>query len=173
MRSIVMAMLLIFTAAVVLADTHRVLADGQVDFSAFKTFVVRQGYPTSRQPPSGNQGTKRTPDVDLKLTQAVRDALRSALSTKGIKETLDSADLIVNFRIEVDEHPKTFNGEFGLGHPAFVAGLVVIDLTNAATDTVIWHAHYIDDEKSSDKLEKRLPDDVRKILSEYPPKKKK
>src|SRR5580765_4881155 len=100
-----MLVCLILPAALMIADTHRVLADGQTDFSAFKTFVIREGYPTSGQPPSGNQGTKRTPDADPKLTQAVRDALRLTLSAKGIKEKLDSADLIVNFRIEVTPHP--------------------------------------------------------------------
>ena len=173
MRGILMLLMLILPAALVLADTHRVLADGQVDFSAFKTFVVRQGYPTSRQPGSGNQGTKRTPDVDPKLTQAVRDVLRSALSFKGIKETLDTADLIVNFRIEVDSHPKEFPGQFSTGHPAFVAGIVVIDLTNAATDTIVWHGQYIDNEETLAKIEKHLPENVKKLLSEYPPKKKK
>jgi hypothetical protein len=127
-----MFLLLILPAALVLADTHRVLADGQVDFSVFKTFVVRQGYPTSRQPGSGNQGTKRTPDVDPKLTQAVQYVLRSA----------------------------------------FVAGIVVIDFTNAATDTIVWHGQYIDDEETSAKIEKHLPENVKKLLSEYPPKKK-
>jgi hypothetical protein len=171
-RGILILLLLIFPAALLAADTHRVIANGQVDFSAFKTFVVRQGYPTSRQPPSGNQGTKRTPDVDPKLTQAVRDALRSTLSSKGIKETLDSADLIVNFRIEIDSHPKEFPGQFSSGHAAFVAGIVVIDLTNAATDTIIWHGQYIDEEETSAMIEKHLPENVKKLLSEYPPKKK-
>jgi hypothetical protein len=101
-----MLLLLIFPAAGLLGDTHRLVADGKIDFSAFKTFVVREGYPTSGQPSSGNQGTNRTPDVDPKLIQAVRDALRSTFSSRGMKETLDSVDLIVNFRIEVATQPK-------------------------------------------------------------------
>ena len=153
-RSIGMLLLLIFPASVLLADTHSVVADGKVDFSAFKTFVVREGYPTSGQPSSGNQGTKRTPDVDSKLTQAVRDAIRSAFSSRGIKENLDSADLIVNFRIEVATHPKA------------VTGIVIVDLTNTATDTTIWHGQHIDNEESLARLEKRLPNAIRTMLSE-------
>jgi hypothetical protein len=168
-----MLLLLVFPAALPAADTHRIVTDEKTDFSAFKTFVIREGYPTSRQPSSGNQGTKRMPDADPKLTQAIRDAVRSVLSSKGIKETLDSADLIVNFRIEVTTHPKEFPGEFGrTGHPAFVTGIVAVDLTNSATDSIIWHGQYIDNEETSAKLEKHLPDDTKKLLSEYPPKKK-
>jgi hypothetical protein len=170
-RRILMVLLLIFPAAVLLADTHRVIAL-PVDFSIFKTFVVREGYPTSGQPASGNQGTKRVPDIDAKSTQLVRDALRSTLSSKGIKETPDSADLIVNFRIEVDAHPKECPGQLSGGHAAFFAGIVVIDITNSATDTNIWHGQYIDDEETSSKVEKHLPENVKKLLSEYPPKKK-
>ena len=172
MRSLLM-LLPIFSAAMLIADTHRVIADETTDFSAFKTFVVRQGYPTAMQPGSGNQGTKRLPDVDPKWTQAVHDALRATLSSRGLNETLDSADLIVNFRVEVTTHSKAPSGEFGSGHPAFVTGIVVVDFTNPATDAVIWHTQYIDNEESSTKVEKRLADDVKKLLSEYPPKKKK
>jgi len=156
-----MLLLLIFPASVLLADTHRVGADGKIDFSAFKTFVVREGYPTSGQPSSGNQGTKRTPDVDPRLTQSVRDALRSTFSSRGIKENPNSADLIVNFRIEVAMHSKE------------VTGIVIVDLTNTATDTIIWHGQCIDEEETSAKVEKHLPENAKKLLSEYPPKKKK
>jgi hypothetical protein len=149
-----MLLLLIFPAAGLLGDTHRLVADGKIDFSAFKTFVVREGYPTSGQPSSGNQGTNRTPDVDPKLIQAVRDALRSTFSSRGMKETLDSVDLIVNFRIEVATQPKE------------VTGIVVVDLTNTATDTIIWHGQHIDNEESSARLEKRLPSAIKTMLSE-------
>jgi hypothetical protein len=172
LRSI-LTLLLIFPAALLIADTHRVIVDQTIDFSAFKTFVVRQGYPAAMQPSLGNQGTKQLPDVDPKLTQAVRDALRSTLSSRGIKETLDSADLIVNFRVEVTAHSKAPSGEFGIGHSSYVTGIVIVDLTNPATDAVIWHAQYIDNEESSAKVEKRLTDDVKKLLLEYPPKRKK
>jgi hypothetical protein len=155
-----MLLLMIFPAAQLVADTHGALADTKVDFSAFKTFVVREGYPTSRQPGSENKETKRTPDVELKLTQTVRDALRSTLSSKGIKETFDSPDLIVNFRVEV----ATLRKE--------VTSIVVVDLTNTSTDTTIWHGQHIDNEESSAKLEKHLPDAIRKMLSDNPTKKK-
>lgn len=163
----------IFSTVMLIADTHRVIADETIDFSAFKTFVVRQGYPTSGQPPSGNQGTKRLPDVYPELTQAIHAALRSTLTSKGLKETLDTADLIANFRVEVTTHSKAPSGDFGMGHPSFVTGIVVVDLTNPATDALIWHAQYIDNEESSAKVEKRLTVDVKKLLSGYPPKKKK
>ena len=159
MRSIWMLLLLSVPATLLLADTHRVIA-GKIDLSEFKTFNVRQDYPTSQQPGEGTSGTNRTPNVEPKLTQAVRDALRSAFSSRGLKETLNSADLIVNFRIEVATHYKE------------VTGIVVVDLTNTATDTSIWHGQHIDNEESSAKLEKRLPIAIKTMLLENPPKKK-
>ena len=169
MRGILILLLLIFPAALLAADSHRVIANGQVDFSAFKTFVVRQGYPTSRQPGSGNQGTKRTPDVDPKLTQAVRDALRSRFPL-GIKETR-FADLIVNFRIEVAYTLKSSQGSLVWDTPHSLQASSSIDLT-AVTDTIIWHGQYIDDEETSAKVRNICPKNVKKLLSEYPPKKK-
>ena len=152
MRSILMLLLLIFPAALMLADTHRDFA-GNIDFSAFKTFVVRQGYPTSRQPSPENQGTKRTPDVDSKLTQAVQDALRSTLSSKGLKETLETPRLLFPFARAVVANAK-------------------VTVTNTATNTTIWYGQHIDNEQSSASLEKYLPDAIRKMISNSPPKKK-
>jgi hypothetical protein len=156
MRSIVKLLLLIFPTALILADTHGVASGVNVDLSAFKTFVVHEGYPALRP---ANKEPHKTPDVDSKLNQAVHNAIRAALTSKGIKETLDSPDLLVSYRVEVATQPKE------------VTGIVVIDLTNATSGTTIWHGQHIDDESSLAKLEKRLPDAIRKMLSDNSSKK--
>ena len=129
-----------------IVDSHGAVGDGRVDFSAFKTFQVREGY--------------RTTEVDARLNHAVQNAIRAALTSRGIKETPGSPDLIANYRVEVTTQQKE------------VTGIVVIDLTNVATDRTIWHGQHIDDAGSSAKLEKRLPDAIKKMLSDNPTKKK-
>ena len=138
-------LLLIFPTALILANTHGVAPYDRVDLSTFKTFALREGYPASK---------------DTKLDQAVHGAIRAALTSKGIKETLESPELVVNYKVEVATQRKE------------VTGIVVIDLTNSATNTTIWHGQHIDDEESSAKLEKRLPDAIRKMFSDNPSKKK-
>ena len=151
MRRLLM-LLPMLSAALLIADTHGAVT-GQVDFSAFKTFVVRQSYTESHE-------TSKPENVPPKLSQAVRDALRSTLSARGIKEAVDSADLLVNFRVEVATQRKE------------ATAIVVVELINTATDTTIWHGQHIDNDESATKLEKRLPDAIRKMLSENPQKKK-
>jgi hypothetical protein len=51
-------------------------------------------------------------------------------------------------------------------------GTLVIDLTKSGTDSVVWHGTYADDESSAANLAKNLPKDAKKLLSEYPPKKR-
>jgi hypothetical protein len=154
-----------------MADTHTVVTDRTVDFSVFKTYVIRDGYPTYEVPLRLFRG--RPAAADPKSVQAIRDAIRLALSSKGLTETLDSADLIVNFRTEMDTHPREFPGFINpMGQPAIAMGMVSVDLSIAESDNAIWHAHYIEYEDSLAKVEKRLPGDAKKLLAEFPPKKK-
>ena len=172
MKSMLIFLLMTVSAAAWVKDNRLVVADDKSDFSSFRTFVVREGDPPPRQPGSRGPVRTRTLDVDPKLGEAIKDAIRSVLSAKGMKETLESADLIVYFRIEVEMKGKEYPGDFGLGHPEFTMRMVVIDLTLPTTNNTIWHGAYVENEESPSKIEKKLPDDARKLLSEYPPKKK-
>jgi hypothetical protein len=163
-KSVLMMMMML------MADTHTVVTDKTVDFSAFKTFVIHEGYPTFEVPLRFSRG--QIVAADPTLVQAIRTAIRNVLSSKGLTEASDSVDLIVNFRIEIEAHQAEFPG-FILrnSQPAFSVGMISIDLSDAKSDTAIWHAHYIENEESTVKVEKRMPGDVKKLLSEFPKKK--
>lgn len=55
----------------------------------------------------------------------------------------------------------------------FVEGTLVIDMTAGEPGTLIWRGVYRDNEKNSARFSEKLPGDAKKLLSEYPPKKKK
>jgi hypothetical protein len=54
----------------------------------------------------------------------------------------------------------------------FVEGVLVIDMIAGTPGTLVWRGVYRDNEKSSAKFSDKLPGDARKLLSEYPPKRK-
>jgi hypothetical protein len=51
-------------------------------------------------------------------------------------------------------------------------GTLVIDVTTTASGKLVWHGVYQRVEDNATKLSKKLPDDAKKLLSDYPPKKK-
>ena len=51
-------------------------------------------------------------------------------------------------------------------------GTLVIDMTKAGTPSVVWHGTYLDDEVNASNLAKNLPKDAKKLLAEFPPKRK-
>ena len=144
------------------ADTHHIEVDDKIDFSGFKTFLVREGQVTSRNAELNNKLTLKT----------IEDAIRLGLSSKGLKETANGADLIVSFNLtESGQRGAPPPGERGAVHLS--AGILVVDMTKRDTNSLIWHGIYSDTEESPARLAKRLPGDARKLVSEYPPKKKK
>jgi hypothetical protein len=51
-------------------------------------------------------------------------------------------------------------------------GTFQIDMKRRDTNGLIWHGVYTDEEANAAKLAERLPGDAKKLISEYPPKKK-
>jgi hypothetical protein len=158
---------LLFLTSLGLANTHHVDADNKTDFAAFKTFMIRARDATIRQP-FPNKLMSRAPEIDPKLTQAIGDAIRSGLASKGLKEKNDSPDLIVNLSLELLIQRGEVAGDFGGGHHSLYMGTIGLDLTVSATNVTVWHGIYVDEEKSPSKLNQKLPNDVRRLLSEYP-----
>lgn len=158
--TVVLAILLL--APILAADTHHIEVDDKADFSAFKTFVVRDGLATSRRAEINNT---------LLLTK-IQDAIRTGLSAKGLHETPDRPDLIVTFNL-AEQGQRGVVGR-GIRNSQVVTtseGTLVIEMTSG--DNLVWHGTYTDGEGDAAKLAQRLPDDAKKLISEYPPKKKK
>lgn len=163
MKPAAVLLILLLIGPVLAADDHFVVSDEKTDFSTFKTFAVREGKASSRELEINNKLTLKT----------VEDTIRSGLLSKGLKESPDRPDLVVTFTLD-EEGQRGVVGR-GLRNVRVVStseGTLVIHMTNRATNSLVWQGVYIDDEGSAAKLAKKLPDDAKKLLKEYPPKKK-
>jgi hypothetical protein len=162
MRHTAVLAILLLLAPVLLADTHHIEADDKADFSAFKTFVVREGRATSRKAEINN---------NTLLLTTIQAAIRTGLSSKGLKETPNRPDLIVTFSL-AEQGQRGVVGR-GIRNAQVVTtseGTLVIDMTSG--NGLVWHGIYTDDEGDAAKLARKLPDDAKKLIAEYPPKKK-
>ena len=149
--AIVTAMLF---ATLPLADRHHVVSDDKVDFSGLKTFSLAEGGATTTRPELNNP----------LIFKKIRDAIRVQLSAKGLTESQNRPDVMVNFTIGEDRP----NGPSVI----FDQGTLVIDMTARDGSSQIWHGVYTDDKSTPAKLAQKLPGKVRSLLSAYPPKKK-
>ena len=151
----------VFLSPLLLADEHHIDFDKKADFGSFKTFVFIDG----------KTGSLR-PEINSRLTlKAVGDAIRSELSSKGLKETQQDADLAVTFSITSIPLRGGTGPRASRGSPGF-RGTFNIDVTKRSTNELVWRGVYTDDESTAGKLAGKLPSDAKKLLSEYPPKKK-
>jgi hypothetical protein len=51
-------------------------------------------------------------------------------------------------------------------------GTLVIEMTRTGMPDLVWSGVYTDDEDNVTKLGNKLPDDAKKLVAQYPPKKK-
>lgn len=164
------------SAAVLVADDHSVLFDEDVDFSTFKTFAMRERRITSERP------ELRFPAV----MTAIDEAIRAGLTARGLKETPDRADLVVEYRATgVDWAIGPFGrpsvvqpGNRGRGGRAggatvnFTEVTLVIDLSHGDPALLVWRGVYHDTEENAGTLAQALPRDAAILLAKYPVRKK-
>jgi hypothetical protein len=132
---------LMLSVATLGADDRTISFDKTLDFSKIKTFAVQEPRPSLK------------PELDAaRLAARVSDVARQALRAKGLIETSEFPDVIVECRVT----------EFTL----------VIDLTTGPPAKLVWHGVYRRSNRSPSKLAARLPGEAKKLLSAYPPKKK-
>ena len=163
MRPAALFVLLVLIVPGLAADSHHVEVDEKADFSTFKTFVVREGRATSRKAEIKNTLTLKT----------IENAIRTGLSARGLTEIQDRADLIVTFSVaEEPQRVVTGRGIRDMQAVSHSVGTLVIDMTKAGTTSVVWHGTYLDDEVNASNLAKNLPKDAKKLLAEFPPKRK-
>jgi hypothetical protein len=141
---------------VLLPEPQHVVSDSTADFASLKTFSIREGRATTRRPELNNK----------LLFDKVEAAIRTQLLSKGLTETDDRPDMSVGFTVGEDRP----NGP----SVTFNQGTLVIDITARDTSKSVWQGVYRDGRNSSPaKVAEKLPDNVKKLLSAYPPKKKK
>lgn len=168
-RCMTLAMAIALLSAPLFADEKDIDFDQQSDFSKFQTFTIRQG-----------QITAKSPELNSPLVRKkIEDSIRAQLIAKGLHEA-NRPDLVVNFRFgaankrQVESFPA---GRWGRGRRLetfrFTEGTLVVNLMDTEGRELVWRGIYRDDESSAAKISNKLPDDIKKLFSDYPPKKKK
>lgn len=152
-------------AATLFGDDRSVTFDKNVDFATLRTFLVHDLRISSARPEIKNA---------LLATQVV-DAIRAALATRGLRETTDRPDLFVDPSVLTLPAGRGASpwGRLGRGPaPApLTDGTLVIDLTTP-TGSLVWHGVYRRPADKATTLAQKLPEDAKKLISNYPPKKK-
>ena len=169
MKFLPFALMFFLITPELLSDNRDVDHDPQADFSKFKTFTLREGTINSKAPDLNNALVRKKID----------EAIRTQLGAKGLQEVPNQADLVVTYRLgsaqkrEVETVPV---GPWGVRRRIeryrFTEGTLVVDMTTREPRDLVWRGVYRDDERNPAKISEKLPNDVKKLFSEYPPKKK-
>jgi hypothetical protein len=170
---------LLWSAAVV-ADDHIVEFDRQVNFSIIKTFALHT-----------EKVDVPTPELNNALVlKKISSGIRDELTAKGLKETADRPDVLVNYSLTGTAYTIGSGGRawpigpdgrgagraggpgVGVDPVGFIEGTLVIDLETRAPGALVWRGVYRESEKTGAKLNDKLAGEVKTLFSEYPPKKK-
>ncbi len=159
------------------AEGASITFENAVDFRALRTFAIVDGRIDARKPEINNR----------LFRQRMDDAIRAALTSKGLKEVADRPDMTVTYRIADGDYsvverrpnvwvPRTanqqgFNIPVGPKPVLFTEGTLIVDISNAS-NTLVWRGTYRDRETKSPSLSRNLSQDASKLLSKYPPKSK-
>ncbi len=164
MLSVIILSLLTVTAA---AQKVIVQFDRAADFSKYKTFAIRNGQLSSRNPALNSDLVKKRFDSDIERYLAAR----------GLTEVADHPDLNVVYRfgsarkMKVETYPA---GWYGWGTRAvrvpYAEGTLVLDLRDPSTHSLVWRAISSEDKEDPNKIEGKLDDMVKKSFDKYPPK---
>lgn len=157
MRAKALSLGFMLSAVLLFADDRSVDFDRHTDFSTLKTFALREGKVDSPRPELNN----------TLVLKKIGDGIRAELISKGLKETLNNPDIIVDYSVTGED----FAAQRG-GPAESSEGTLVVDMLKRDSRELIWRGVYRDSERSNAKLGQKLPGDAKKLLSEYPPKQK-
>ena len=144
--------------------------DQTIDFSRYKTFAIRDGQLSSRNPALNSPLIKKQIEADIENDLAKKGL---ALAATG------PADLIVRYtfgaarKTEIEAYPA---GWYGLGtryiRVPYAEGTLVIDFRDPTNHSLVWRAIAAEEKSDAAKIEGKLDDMVKKSIDKYPPKKK-
>ncbi len=144
--------------------------DQAVDFSRFRTFVIR-----------GHQLNSRNPALNSELVAKRIDGdIERYLGARGLTPVMEGpADLNVRYRfgsarkVELEQYPAGWRG-WGtrVVRVPYAEGTLVIDLRDPTTKSLVWRGISSVEKNDASKIEGKLDDMVKKALEKYPPKPK-
>jgi hypothetical protein len=144
--------------------------EADADFRAISSFAIAEG-----------QIHVNKPEINNRLfRQRMDDAIRAALTSKGLKEVTDRPDVTVSYQISDGDfsvverrQPLRIPGQDPPNMPVrhtpvlYTEGTLVVDVFNAS-NTLIWRGTYRDRETKTPSLSRNLSVDARKLLSKFP-----
>ncbi|HEV2198890.1 MAG TPA: DUF4136 domain-containing protein [Bryobacteraceae bacterium] len=162
--------LIVLLAPLAFAQKVTVEFDSAIDFSKYKTFLIRDGRLNSRNPALNSELVRKRLDSDIE----------SALTTRGLmKSATVRSDLNVRYtfgsvrKLETEAYPA---GWYGFGtrivRVPYAEGTLVIDLRDPTTRSLVWRGIAREEKNDPSKIEGKLEDMVRKSIEKYPPKPK-
>jgi hypothetical protein len=176
---LVIAVLLVPTLAVAQKTSYDF--DKTADFSSFKTYALKDGTSVGQ------------PLIDARIVAAI-DA---ELAAKGLTKSESTPDLFVVYHVAFDKQKdiSTYSSGYGGGYGAYgwgwgggwgggttstqvrdiLIGTMVIDVADAKKGQVAWRGmgvKEVNTTASPEKRDKSINSAVKKILKNYPPKKK-
>jgi hypothetical protein len=152
----------LFLGVVIFADEQSIVFDDQTDFSKLRTFAIGEGKCDSARPELNNP----------LYMKRLAETIRTGLTAKGMKETADNPDILVNYHIDgIEVSTADRPSERLLGGVIFIRGTITVDLVRRDSKLLLWKGIYRDDEKNGPKLAQSLPSDIKKLLAQYPPRK--
>jgi Domain of unknown function (DUF4136) len=142
--------------------------DRAADFTAFKTFAVREVQLTDTNPVLNSDLVKKR----------IQSEIERSLTVKGLAMVTGPSDLDVlcQFGSTAKEDVDVVRGGGrGTGpqvvRVVHVQGTLVIDLRHATTRSLIWRGVAVEQQNDPVKLQGKVEDMVKKSIAKYPPKK--
>ncbi|MBZ5584425.1 MAG: DUF4136 domain-containing protein [Acidobacteriia bacterium] len=144
--------------------------DQSIDFSKFKTFAIRDGRLSSRNPSLNSDLVRKRIDADIRKFLEARglEFTPAGRSDLNIRYTLGAAA-----RVQREVYPAGWRG-WGtrVVRVPYTEGTLVIDLRDPGTRSLVWRAITRADKSNAAQIEARLDDMVKKSFEKYPPKPK-
>jgi len=180
MKSLISATaLVVLLPALVLAQKTSFDYDKTTDFSKYKTYALKDGTKVGQ------------PLIDNRITAAIE----SELAAKGMTKNAASPDIVVVYHVAFDKQQDitayssggggygVYGYRYGGGWPTttdvrvneILVGTLVIDVADAAKKEVVWRGmgvKEVDTQAKAEKRDKNISEAVKKILGNFPPKKK-
>jgi hypothetical protein len=170
LQALVFLVLALFAAQSARAQKITMEFDQTMDFSKYKTFAIRDGQLSSRNPALNSPLVKKQIEADIQndLTAKGLTLVTSGPSDLNVRYTFGAAR-----KTEIEAYPAGWYG-FGTRYVRvpYAEGTLVIDLRDPATRSLVWRAIAAEEKSDATKIQGKLDDMVKKSIAKYPPKKK-
>ncbi len=176
MRSLVAAAaILVLCPALALAQRTSFDFDKSADFSTFRTYTLQDG----------------TPVGDPLIDKRIVTAIEAELASKGLTRDDAGPDVVVVYHVAFDTKQDITAYSTGYGRYGYrwgggwgttdvrvreiLVGTLVIDIADANRQEIVWRGigvKEVDTRAKAEKRDKNISEAVRKILRNFPPKRK-